>query len=216
MTNRLHVLSDGQRTCVLVTDEVAVNAAVKRQLLAVAEQAGLIEPYLVSTNPIQSPDNLKRLGLEPWQPLRYAAEPVASAASRIDPVNYPGVTLLTGYLEIEEGNLRHHEEITRRLREALIALNGCALDEAWVLHASCGDYVGHLIDDRFRRHDNVTVIVTGDARDAAQFKRYVLPALLRDSPVVRLTIVGGVVSQPATGVRTGLVGLPMARWAEAA
>jgi hypothetical protein len=214
MTNRLHVLSDGQRTRVLVTDEASVTAAVKRRLLMVAEQAGLIEPYLVSTSPIQSPDNLKRLGLEPWRPLRYAAD--ASAASRIDPVNYPGVTLLTGYLEIEEGNLRHHEEITRRLREALIALNGCALDEAWVLQASCGDYVGHLIDDRFRRHDQVTIIVTGDARDETQFKRYVLPALLRDSPVVRLTIVGGEVSQPATGVRTGLMGLPMARWAEAA
>lgn len=48
MTNRLHVLSDGQRTCVVVTDEASVNAAVKRQLLAVAEQATLRARHCVA------------------------------------------------------------------------------------------------------------------------------------------------------------------------
>lgn len=69
MTNRLHVLSDGQRLCVIVTDEASVNAAVKRRLLEVASQAGLVVPELISTSPIQSPHALKQLGLEAWQPL---------------------------------------------------------------------------------------------------------------------------------------------------
>ena len=63
MTNRLHVLGDGQQTCVIVTAEPSVTAAVKRQLLAAAEQAGLIDPHLVSPRLIQSPHNLKQLGL---------------------------------------------------------------------------------------------------------------------------------------------------------
>lgn len=78
MTNRLHVLGDGQQTCVIVTDEPSVTAAVKRQLLAVAEQAGLIDPHLVSTSPIQSPHSLKQIGLAPWQPLVYVAGSTAA------------------------------------------------------------------------------------------------------------------------------------------
>ena len=69
MTNRLHVLSDGQRTCVIVTDEASVNAAVKRRLMEVARQAGLVVPELISTSPIQSPKLLKQLGLEAWRAL---------------------------------------------------------------------------------------------------------------------------------------------------
>ena len=80
MTNRLHVLSDGQRTCVIVTNEGSVNAAVRRRLIEVASQAGLVLPKLISTNPIQSPKTLKQLGLEAWQPLvKGGPVPVASA-----------------------------------------------------------------------------------------------------------------------------------------
>lgn len=74
MTKRLHVISDGEQTCVIVTDEPSVNAALKRRLLTTAKQAGLVEPQIVSTNPIQSPDKLGRLGLSPWSPLVYAGE----------------------------------------------------------------------------------------------------------------------------------------------
>ncbi len=74
MTKRLHVICDDARTCVIVTDEPSVNAAVKCRLLTTAEQAGLVEPQIVSTNPIQSPDKLERLGLTPWSPLVYATE----------------------------------------------------------------------------------------------------------------------------------------------
>jgi len=123
--------------------------------------------------------------------------------------DFPGITLLTGYLEIEDAQVRHCDVISHRLHAALQRLNTYALDGAWVLHASCTDYVGRVLDGQLRRHDNVTVIVTGDARDATQFKRYVLPALRRDDPVVRLTLVGGVVSQPATGIRTSIVGLAL-------
>lgn len=83
MTNRLHVLNDGQRTCVIVTDEASVNAAVKRRLVEVASQAGLVVPDLISTSPIQSPKTLKQLGLEAWQPLSKAG-PLQVAPTGVD------------------------------------------------------------------------------------------------------------------------------------
>ena len=74
MTKRLHVLNDGEQTCVIVTDEPSVNAALKCRLLTTAKEAGLVEAQIVSTNPIQSPDKLGRLGLSLWSPLVYAGE----------------------------------------------------------------------------------------------------------------------------------------------
>ena len=72
MTKRLHVLRD---TCgvpaAIVSDVPVVNAAQRRELLALAEAAGLQPPIvLVSTSPIQSPLALDQLGLSPLQVLR--------------------------------------------------------------------------------------------------------------------------------------------------
>ena len=126
------------------------------------------------------------------------------------PQSFPGVTLLTGYLEIEQtGRSRSQGVNNAKLRQALDRLPVLALDEAWVLYATCDDFTGRVIDAGFRRHDHVTLIVTGDARDAAQFKVYELPELQRDEPRVRLTIVGGQVSLPATGCRTVVFGQPL-------
>ena len=58
MTKRLHVLSDGEQTCVIVTDEPSVNAALKRRLLTTAKEAGSVVAQIVSTSPLQSPDKL--------------------------------------------------------------------------------------------------------------------------------------------------------------
>ena len=124
--------------------------------------------------------------------------------------SFPGVTLLTGYLEIEQTGRSHNNgAISARLHQAMERLRAYALDEAWVLYATCTDYVGREATSGLRRHDQVTVIVTGDARDATQFKVYELPALQRDESRVRLTIVGGQVSLPATGCRTVIVGQPL-------
>lgn len=123
--------------------------------------------------------------------------------------SFPGVTLLTGYLEIEQSRSRSNGVANSNLNKALDRLQSLALDEAWVLHATCTDYTGRNMDSGFRRHDQVSIIVTGDARDAAQFKVYELPELQRDEPRVRLTIVGGQVSLPATGIRTVVWGQPL-------
>ena len=72
MTKRLHVLHDTRGTpAVIVSDVPVVNAAQRRELLALAEAAGLQPPIgLVSTSPIQSPLTLDQLGLTPLQVLR--------------------------------------------------------------------------------------------------------------------------------------------------
>lgn len=72
MTKRLHVLRDAREApCVIVSDVLVVNAVHRRDLIVLAEAAGLIQPItIVSTSPIQSPLSLIKLGLQPMQVLR--------------------------------------------------------------------------------------------------------------------------------------------------
>lgn len=72
MTKRLHVLHDTRGApAVNISDVPVVNAAHRRELLALAEAAGLQPPIaIVSTSPIQSPLTLDQLGLPPLQVLR--------------------------------------------------------------------------------------------------------------------------------------------------
>ena len=70
--------------------------------------------------------------------------------------SFPGVTLLTGYLEIEQtGRSRNNGANNAKLRQALDRLPALALDEAWVLYATCDDFTGRVINAGFRRHDHV-------------------------------------------------------------
>ncbi len=73
MTKRLHVLKDAcDVTCVIFSDVAAVNAAHKRELIALARMAGQCEPIvIVSTSPIQSPLLLTELGLVAMHPMQH-------------------------------------------------------------------------------------------------------------------------------------------------
>ncbi len=72
MTKRLHVLRDVHDIpCVIVSDVPVVNAAQRRELVALAEAAGLLPPIVVvSTSPIQSALSLDELGLQPLKVMR--------------------------------------------------------------------------------------------------------------------------------------------------
>ena len=67
---RLHVLRGAHDTAVVVSQYPSFTAAAKREVIAVASRSGVAGPIqLVATCPIQSPQTLHELGLEPLQPL---------------------------------------------------------------------------------------------------------------------------------------------------
>jgi hypothetical protein len=74
MTKRLHILK-GQRDvmCVIFSEVAVVNSAHRRDLIALARAAGLVDPIsIVSTSPVQSPHSLAELGVDAMRVLRYA------------------------------------------------------------------------------------------------------------------------------------------------
>jgi len=79
---RLHVLRGAHDTAVVFSQYPSITAAAKRQVIAVACRSGLAGPInLIATCPIQSPQTLRELGLEPLQPL--IAVPELTAAQRL-------------------------------------------------------------------------------------------------------------------------------------
>ena len=81
---RLHVLCNGHDTIVVFSQYPAITAATKREVISVASRSGLAGPInLIATCPIQSPQTLRELGLEPLQPLIAMSELTAVQRLRL-------------------------------------------------------------------------------------------------------------------------------------
>lgn len=79
---RLHVLRGAHDTAIVCSQYPSITAAAKRELMNAVGRSGLAGPInLIATCPIQSPQTLRELGLEPLQPLIAVPEP--SAAQRL-------------------------------------------------------------------------------------------------------------------------------------
>lgn len=124
---RLHVLRGAHDTAVVVSQYPSITAAAKREVIAAASRSGVAGPInLIATCPIQSPQTLRELGLEPLQPLIAISEPT-TAVRRL---RHAAERVIARW---EQGDLA---EAVRDLAAALAAstseLRGCelALDQA--------------------------------------------------------------------------------------
>ena len=124
---RLHVLRGAHGTAIVCSQYPAITASAKRDVIAVASRGGLAGPiHLIATCPIQSPQTLRELGLEPLQPLIAVPEP--STAQRL---RHAAERVIARW---EHGDLA---EAVRELAAALASspseLRGCelALDQAY-------------------------------------------------------------------------------------
>ena len=123
---RLHVLRGVYDTIIVFSQYASITAAAKREVITVASRSGLAGPInLIATCPIQSPQTLRELGLEPLQPLIAVSE--LTAAQRLRKAAERVIACW------EHGDLA---EAVRDLAAALAAstseLRGCelALDQA--------------------------------------------------------------------------------------
>ena len=81
---RLHVLRGAHDTAVVVSQYPSITAAAKREVIAAASRSGVAGPInLIATCPIQSPQTLRELGLEPLQPLIAVSELTAVQRLRL-------------------------------------------------------------------------------------------------------------------------------------
>lgn len=69
MTKRVSVITGkGGATCVIFTDEAKVDATMRDWMLDVARKAGIDEPVLASTSPVQNGKTFNKMSVFVWRP----------------------------------------------------------------------------------------------------------------------------------------------------